>query len=103
MERIDAWDVLLAYDFARLARNQEDLGWVRNRLKLQQKKAIEASTGLDLDNVGARVMGEIRSPALCWALFDVYLGSDPISEAGKATLIERFPKVLAATKSTGGR
>ena len=57
MSRIDEWDVLLAYDFARLARNQEDLGWIRNRLRVQQKKAIESSTGMDLDNVGARVMG----------------------------------------------
>jgi DNA invertase Pin-like site-specific DNA recombinase len=57
MDRIDEWDVLVAFDFARLARNQEDLGWIRNRLRTRRKQAIEASTGLDLDNLGARVMG----------------------------------------------
>ena len=57
MDRIDEWDVLVAYDFARLARNQEDLGWIRNRLRTHRKQAIESSTGLDLDNIGARVMG----------------------------------------------
>src|SRR5688572_23012786 len=39
--RIDEWDVLLAFDFSRLARNQEDLGWVRNRLKLHRREAFE--------------------------------------------------------------
>ena len=54
MERIGEWDVLVAYDFARVARNQEDLGWVRNRVRSHRKRAVEASTGLDLENVGAR-------------------------------------------------
>jgi DNA invertase Pin-like site-specific DNA recombinase len=57
MERIGEWDVLIAFDFARLARNQEDLGWIRNQLRTHRKAAVEASTGLDLDNLGARVMG----------------------------------------------
>ncbi len=29
VKRVEEWDVLIAYDFARLARNQEDLGWIR--------------------------------------------------------------------------
>ncbi len=33
MARINEWEVLLCWDFSRLARNEEDLGWVRNRLK----------------------------------------------------------------------
>jgi site-specific DNA recombinase len=55
--RIDEWDVLVCFDFSRVARNQEDLGWVANRLRLHRRQAFEASTGLDLANVGARVMG----------------------------------------------
>ncbi len=64
MARIDEWDVLVAYDFARLARNEEDLGWIRNRLKSRRRRAFEASTGLDLDNVGARVMGVMNAEYL---------------------------------------
>ena len=30
--RIDEWDVLLCWDSSRLARDGEDLGWIRNRL-----------------------------------------------------------------------
>ena len=61
MARIDEWDVLVAYDFARRARNEEDLGWIRNRVRGRRGTAVEASTGLDLDNVGARVMGVTMS------------------------------------------
>jgi hypothetical protein len=39
---------------------------------------------------------DIQSPALCWALFDVYLGKDPISGGGKKTVIARVPQILAA-------
>ena len=38
---------------------------------------------------------DIESPALCWALFDVYLGEDPISDGGKETVIANFPNILA--------
>jgi len=37
----------------------------------------------------------IKSEALCWALFDVYLGEDPISGDGKKQLVARFPQILA--------
>lgn len=36
----------------------------------------------------------IDSPALCWALFDVYLGAKPISSDGKKTAIANFPSIL---------
>jgi hypothetical protein len=39
---------------------------------------------------------DIQSPALCWALFDVYLGKDPISGGGKKTVVARVPQILAA-------
>src|SRR5262249_10252051 len=64
ISRVDAWDALVAYDFARLARNEEDMGWIRNRLRSRRRIAIEASTGLDLDNVGARVMGVMSAEYL---------------------------------------
>jgi hypothetical protein len=46
----------------------------------------------------SRVVGEAKAPissrALCWALFDVYLGSSPISPNGKRSVIARTPEVL---------
>ena len=87
MERIDEWDMLVAYDFARLARNQEDLGWIRNRLRVRRKQAIEASTGLDLDNVGSRVMG---------VMSEEYL--EKVSQDTHRGLRGRFDRKLA----TGG-
>lgn len=39
---------------------------------------------------------DIPSLALCWALFDVYLGVNPISSGGKKSVIARFPELLAA-------
>ena len=37
----------------------------------------------------------IESDALCWALFDVYLGAKPISGDAKKKVISRFPHILA--------
>jgi len=39
----------------------------------------------------------ISSPALCWALFDVYLGAKPISGDGKKKVIARFPEILGGS------
>lgn len=41
---------------------------------------------------------EIQSAALCWALFDVYLGDKPVSTEGRRRLISGFPGILAASK-----
>ena len=38
---------------------------------------------------------QLSSPALCWALFDVYLGARPISADGKRSIVARFPDLLA--------
>jgi hypothetical protein len=50
--------------------------------------------------LSSRVKGEdkpsISSPALCWALFDVYLGADPISGGGKKSVIANFPALIGA-------
>jgi hypothetical protein len=45
MARIAEWDALLCWDFSRLARNEDDLGWVRNRLKAARKNAYAVNTG----------------------------------------------------------
>jgi hypothetical protein len=50
--------------------------------------------GTLVTSVKGEVKGEIRSPALCWALFDVYLGAEPISKDGKKSLVSRFPELL---------
>jgi hypothetical protein len=45
--------------------------------------------------VGGAARPEIPSRALCWALFDVYLGDKPISSDGKRLLVQRFPDILS--------
>ena len=45
-------------------------------------------------SIGGRQVGEIGNAALCWALFDVYLGQKPISSDGKKTVIARLPEML---------
>jgi hypothetical protein len=47
---------------------------------------------------------EIKNAALTWALFDVYLGDDPISEDGKENILKAFPSKLKdkAKKASGG-
>lgn len=36
----------------------------------------------------------LTSKALCWALFDVYLGDDPISDSGKENFVEALPAAV---------
>ena len=38
---------------------------------------------------------DLQSEALCWALFDVYLGERPISKKGKEKVVQNFPNILA--------
>ena len=47
-------------------------------------------------SVGGAARPVIDSLALCRALFDVYLGDDPISGKGKRSVIAGFPDLLAA-------
>lgn len=46
-------------------------------------------------SVKGETMPAIESDALCWALFDVYLGEKPISGGGKKKIIAGFEQVLA--------
>ncbi len=45
-------------------------------------------------NVAGERKGQITSRALCWALFDVYLGRTPISADGRKTAISRMPGII---------
>ena len=49
--------------------------------------------------LSSRVKGEtledLESPALCWAMFDTFLGEDPISDGGKKTVIGNIPNLLS--------
>jgi len=69
----------------------------------------EVSRGMEIvfscDNGGVlntTVNGEsrpqIQSPALCWALFDVYLGDKPVSVSGRRNLVGGFPALLAGSR-----
>jgi hypothetical protein len=49
-----------------------------------------------LVSIGGRPVGEIENRALCWALFDVYLGAKPISSEGKRTVVARLAEVIGA-------
>lgn len=42
---------------------------------------------------------DLQSPAMCWALFDVYLGDRPISGEARRTLVGRFPELLSAGRA----
>jgi hypothetical protein len=53
-----------------------------------------APDGTLSSNVKGEMKPDIQSPALCWALFDVYLGSKPISGDGKKSVIAGFPAIL---------
>jgi chalcone isomerase-like protein len=47
-----------------------------------------------LVSIGGQQVGEIESRALCWALFDVYLGAKPISLEGKRTVVAKLAEVI---------
>ncbi len=53
--------------------------------------------GLLTTSVKEEEQTPIESDALCWALFDVYLGEKPISGDGKKRVIGRFPQLLAGS------
>jgi len=84
-ERIADWDVLLCWDSSRLARDSEDLGWIRNRLRAHRRTGYEVSTGLDLFNVGAKVLGVMAEEYLVKLRADTQRGLRGRAERGLAT------------------
>ncbi len=75
--------------------------------KLKKKDEL-IFTWLPGGKLHTRIQGKdqqvITSPALTWALFDVYLGEDPISDGGKENFVKALPKAVekaaAAKKAT---
>ncbi len=53
-------------------------------------------------SIQGQAQAEIRSAALCWALFDVYLGAKPISKSSKKSVIARFPALLLGAQGQPG-
>jgi len=84
MARIPEWDVLLCWEFSRLARDSEDLGWIRNRLRAAKKTAHEVTTGLDIFNVGSKVMGILNEEYLVKLRADTHRGLQGRAERGLA-------------------
>jgi len=82
MARIAEWDVLLCWDFSRLARNEEDLGWVRNRLKSAKKNAYAVNTGRSIHDLGSRVEGVIAAEYLEKLKADTHRGLRGRAERG---------------------
>ncbi len=72
--RIDEWDVLVCFDFTRLARDSEDLGWIRNRLRVHKRTAYAVDTGLEIFNVGAKVLGVLGEEYLSKLRADTHRG-----------------------------
>ena len=73
-DRIREWDVLLCWDSSRLGRDGEDLGWIRNQLRLHRRTGIEVSTELDLFNVGSKVMAVLNEEYLVKLRADTHRG-----------------------------
>lgn len=49
--------------------------------------------------IDGKVSPELKSLPLCRALFDVYLGADPISESGKEDIVDGLPGLVKAGKA----
>jgi DNA invertase Pin-like site-specific DNA recombinase len=74
IHRIADWNVLLCFEFSRLARDAGDMGWIRNRLRLHRRTAYEAATGLDIFNVGSKVMGVLNEEYVVKLRADTHRG-----------------------------
>lgn len=72
--RISEWDVLLCWEFLRLGRDSENLGWIRNSLRVAKKTAHEVTTRLDIFNLGSKVMGILAEEYLVKLRADTHRG-----------------------------
>lgn len=85
MSDIESWDVLLVWDSSRIARDSEDLGWVRKRLRFHDRRGIEVASGLGLENVGSKVMGVLAEEYLVKLREDTRRGLQGRAERNLAT------------------
>jgi hypothetical protein len=103
-QMVEAFDEALAPRVAQAAQRDmpggaEALGRFRALFTSQLRNGTEllftwAPGDKLLVSIGGRQVGEIESRALCWALFDVYLGPKPISPEGKKTVVGKLSEVI---------
>lgn len=111
---VDGVDVAEAFDealrprMARAARDADSPGELAALERFTESFDVdEVANGTEIvfscgprGRLATSVAGTDRAPidsrALCRALFDVYLGEDPISAEGKRQIVAGFPGLLAA-------
>jgi site-specific DNA recombinase len=103
MANIASWDVLLVWDSARIARDSEDLGWVRKRLKFERRIGIEVSSGLDLENIGSKVMGVLNEEYLVKLRADTIRGLEAAAQRRNATGAPPYGYVTVEGETVGRR
>mmetsp|Transcript_13690 Transcript_13690/g.23489 ORF Transcript_13690/g.23489 Transcript_13690/m.23489 type:complete len:297 (+) Transcript_13690:81-971(+) len=71
-------------------------GWFRGKnLKTGTEVVLHWHRGGKLTAcIDGVVLGRLESPALCWALFDVYLGAKPVSSDAKNAIFNGFHTLL---------
>jgi hypothetical protein len=65
-----------------------------DELTNESELVFTCADGTLMTSVRSEVKPPIASPALCWALFDVYIGEKPISGGGKKSVVRGFPELL---------
>jgi site-specific DNA recombinase len=100
MSEIESWDVLLVWDSSRIARDSEDLGWVRKRLRFHRRRGFEVASGLGLENVGSKVMGVLAEEYLVKLREDTLRGLYGRAERSLATGAPPFG--YRTEEATGG-
>ncbi len=88
-----------------MAGGEQALATFRGFFNLDEvAKGTEIVFSCDADGRLTTSVGEasrpgITSRALCWALFDVYLGEKPVSKDARASVITRLPDILLAREA----
>lgn len=85
LDAIHNYDVLLCWEFSRLARDEGHLADIRGELEIHRKTAIEVKTGLDIFNIASRFMGVIDAQHLDKIKHDTHRGLQGRFERGLAT------------------
>ncbi len=84
IDRIDEWDVLLAWDVSRLARDGEDLGWLRNVLKSKGRSGLDVKTNQPIDGLASKVLGVFAEEYLENLARDTHRGMLGLVAQGKS-------------------
>ena len=77
-------------------------GWAENReffsidkVTKESELVFTCADGTMGTSIRGEVQPQVQNAALCWALFDVYLGRKPISGGGKKKVIAGFEELLS--------